>query len=88
MSPKSKAEFNLRSIQFPLANCLAKSVQEAELPALAVASGCNVFIFRNLRPYYKFVIPAEEAHPEEKKIWSVILDKPSLTASVSSRIET
>eukprot|EP00951_Prasinocladus_malaysianus_P003051 scaffold21689_cov19-Prasinocladus_malaysianus.AAC.1 len=47
---------------------------EAELPALAVASGCNVFIFRNLRPYYKFVIPAEEAHPEEKKIWSVATD--------------
>lgn len=28
------------------------------LPALAVAAGGCVYIFRNLRPYYKFVVPA------------------------------
>lgn len=40
-----------------------------ELPALAVASGSHVYIYRNLRPYYKFVLPPEDIHPEEETVW-------------------
>ena len=43
--------------------------QSAALPALAIAIGSNVFIYRNLRPYYKFALPKEVVHEEEKTIW-------------------
>jgi Bardet-Biedl syndrome 1 protein len=28
------------------------------IPALGVAAGAHIFIYRNLRPYYKFTLPA------------------------------
>lgn len=43
--------------------------QSPAIPALAIAIGSNVFIYRNLRPYYKFALPKEVPHEEEKTIW-------------------
>ena len=39
------------------------------MPSLAVASGSHVFIYRNLRPYYKFVLPPEDVNLEEQELW-------------------
>ena len=39
-------------------------------PALAVASGSYVYIYRNLRPYYKFSLPASEVDDEELNVWT------------------
>ncbi len=39
------------------------------LPALAVAAGAHIFIYRNLRPYYKFVLPPEDVNTEEQECW-------------------
>lgn len=41
------------------------------LPSLAVAAGSHIFIYRNLRPYYKFVLPPENVNTEEQDIWWV-----------------
>lgn len=39
------------------------------LPSLAVAAGSCIYIYRNLRPYYKFVLPPEDVNTEEQECW-------------------
>jgi Bardet-Biedl syndrome 1 protein len=41
------------------------------IPFLAVASGSHVYIYRNLRPFYKFVLPPEPVDPQEQEAWCV-----------------
>ena len=36
------------------------------LPSLAVAAGSHIYIYRNLRPYYKFQVPPEDVNTEEQ----------------------
>mmetsp|Transcript_47681 Transcript_47681/g.152835 ORF Transcript_47681/g.152835 Transcript_47681/m.152835 type:complete len:596 (+) Transcript_47681:319-2106(+) len=43
---------------------------QPRLPALAVASGSNIFIYRNLRPYYKFTLPPVVIDPSEAEVWN------------------
>ncbi|DBA70591.1 TPA: Bardet-Biedl syndrome 1 protein [Trebouxia sp. C0005] len=43
--------------------------QIPRIPALAVAVGPNVFIYRNLRPYFKFTLPPETVSDVEKTVW-------------------
>jgi len=38
-------------------------------PAVAVAAGAFVFIYRNLRPYYKFTLPPVDLDPKELAVW-------------------
>jgi Bardet-Biedl syndrome 1 protein len=42
---------------------------QASNPAIAVASGPFIYIYKNLRPYYKFTLPGQDVHPLEKDIW-------------------
>ncbi|DBA87232.1 TPA: Bardet-Biedl syndrome 1 protein [Trebouxia sp. C0004] len=44
-------------------------VQTPRIPALAVSVGPNVFIYRNLRPYFKFTLPPETVSDVEKTVW-------------------
>ena len=39
------------------------------LPSLAVAAGSHIYIYRNLRPYYKFALPPEDVNTEEQDVW-------------------
>lgn len=39
------------------------------IPAIAVASGSFIYIYRNFRPHYKFTIPASDINSEEIKVW-------------------
>ena len=39
-------------------------------PAVAVASGPYVFIYRNLRPYFKFTLPPVDIDKQERDIWA------------------
>ena len=45
--------------------------QTPRIPALAVAVGPRVFIYRNLRPYFKFTLPPETVSEVEKTVWCV-----------------
>ena len=38
--------------------------------ALAVASGSAVFLFKSLRPYYKYVLPPSQIAQVEKDVWN------------------
>ena len=44
-------------------------ITQPRLPFLAVASGSHVYIYRNLRPFYKFVLPPDPVDPQEQDIW-------------------
>lgn len=39
------------------------------VPVLAVAAGCHVYMFRSLKPYYKFVLPLQPCCSEEEQLW-------------------
>ncbi|KAF6257953.1 bardet-biedl syndrome 1 protein [Scenedesmus sp. NREL 46B-D3] len=42
------------------------------LPTLAVAAGPNVYMFRSLRPYYKFTLPTSALAPAEDAVWKQV----------------
>ncbi|CAH2324988.1 Bardet-Biedl syndrome 1 [Pelobates cultripes] len=42
---------------------------EPRTPAVAVASGPFIYVYKNLRPYFKFTLPAMEVNPLEKEVW-------------------
>ncbi|GFR47769.1 hypothetical protein Agub_g9536 [Astrephomene gubernaculifera] len=59
----------------PVAICSYISENTApRLPALAVAAGSNIYIYRNLRPYYKFPLPPENVNTEEQDVWQKVMD--------------
>lgn len=39
-------------------------------PAIAVASGAHIYIYKNMRPFYKFTLPALEVFPSEMEAWN------------------
>ncbi|XP_063002274.1 Bardet-Biedl syndrome 1 protein isoform X2 [Elgaria multicarinata webbii] len=42
---------------------------EPRMPAVAVASGPYIYVYKNLRPYFKFTLPLMEPNPTEKEVW-------------------
>nr|XP_006129762.1 Bardet-Biedl syndrome 1 protein isoform X1 [Pelodiscus sinensis] len=42
---------------------------EPRTPAVAVASGPFVYVYKNLRPYFKFTLPPLDANPLEQDVW-------------------
>ena len=43
---------------------------EPRVPAVAVASGAHIYIYKNMRPYFKFTLPTLEIYPAEKDLWA------------------
>jgi len=39
------------------------------MPAVGIAGGSYVFIYRHLRPYFKFSLPCVELDPQDESIW-------------------
>ncbi|PSN34157.1 hypothetical protein C0J52_10062 [Blattella germanica] len=52
---------------------------------IAVASGPNVYIYKNMRPYFKFSLPSMEVNPLEHDLWmeSVITSITTLKKSMA-----
>jgi Bardet-Biedl syndrome 1 protein len=42
---------------------------QPRVPTLAVAAGPHIYMFKNMRPYYKFTLPHNNANAEEDVIW-------------------
>jgi Bardet-Biedl syndrome 1 protein len=42
---------------------------EPKVPAIAVASGSNIYIYKNLRPGFQFVFPSLDVSGVERDIW-------------------
>lgn len=47
-----------------------KDQHEPRTPALALASGPCVYVYKNLRPYFKFSLPQLPANPLEEDLWN------------------
>lgn len=45
-------------------------LHEPRTPALAVASGPCVYLYKNLRPYFKFTLPSLPTNPLEVDLWN------------------
>ena len=59
-----------------------------ELPAVAVATNSSIFIYRGLRPFFKFTLPALDLHPKEVEVWATLGQSQELDpAVISSAIE-
>lgn len=43
---------------------------EPRTPAIAVASGPFIYIYKNLRPFFKFTLPSLEVNPLEQEVWT------------------
>ena len=52
--------------------CFYSDDKVPRLPAVAVAAGTHVFIYRNLRPYFKFTLPNVVLDDEEERIWNAV----------------
>lgn len=50
-------------------------LQQPRIPSIAIASGNFIFIYRNLRPYYKFTLPSVQLSSMETEIWSQLVDE-------------
>lgn len=37
--------------------------------AIAVASGPHIFVYKNMRPYFKFTLPVLEVNAVEEDLW-------------------
>lgn len=57
----------------PIATCtFYTDYKTPRRPILAVASGSFIFLYKNLQPYYKFVLPSNDIIAAEKEAWSSI----------------
>ncbi|XP_015251652.1 PREDICTED: Bardet-Biedl syndrome 1 protein [Cyprinodon variegatus] len=45
---------------------------EPRIPVVAVASGPCVYVYKNLRPYFKFTLPTLEINPVEQDMWQQV----------------
>ncbi|GAB6030980.1 Bardet-Biedl syndrome 1 protein [Chamberlinius hualienensis] len=42
---------------------------EPRVAAVGVACGSNIYIYKNLKPYFKFTLPSLDINPSEKDVW-------------------
>jgi Bardet-Biedl syndrome 1 protein len=62
------SEVDLQNV--PVAVCaLLLDSSGPRTPTVAVAAGSHVYMFQNLRSFYKFTLPAADAHPAEEAVW-------------------
>ncbi|XP_024913404.1 BBSome complex member BBS1 isoform X1 [Cynoglossus semilaevis] len=47
-------------------------LHEPRIPAVAVASGPCIYVYKNLRPYFKFTLPGLEVNPVEQDVWQQV----------------
>jgi hypothetical protein len=45
-------------------------LNKPQTPSVAVAAGSYIFIYRNLRPYYKFTLPPVDIEQVEQDVWA------------------
>ncbi|XP_056153450.1 Bardet-Biedl syndrome 1 protein [Lampris incognitus] len=47
-------------------------LHEPRIPAIAVASGPFIYVYKNLRPYFKFTLPGLEINALEQDVWQQV----------------
>ncbi|XP_023566372.1 Bardet-Biedl syndrome 1 protein isoform X2 [Octodon degus] len=67
--PAVLAESPLPSLPAAVATFLMEQ-HDSRTPALALASGPCVYVYKNLRPYFKFTLPQLPPNPLEQDLWN------------------
>ncbi|QDZ20277.1 Bardet-Biedl syndrome 1-like protein [Chloropicon primus] len=63
-------EAELKLVDNPVALCsVYGDNSKKRIPALCVAAGPHIYIYRNLRAYYKFTLPDLAFSDKEKQVW-------------------
>ncbi|XP_066279675.1 Bardet-Biedl syndrome 1 protein-like isoform X2 [Branchiostoma lanceolatum] len=58
-------------IDLPTAVCtFFMDTHDPRTPAVAVASGPYIYVYKNLRPYFKFTLPPLDVNPVEQDLWN------------------
>ena len=52
--------------------------------AIAVASGPCIYVYKNLRPYFKFTLPVLEIHQMEHEAWNQYKDVNMITCLLAA----
>ena len=61
---------DLKLLDAPTAICsFYPDAVTPRIPSIAVAAGAFIYIYRNLKPYYKFTMPVREVHIKEETAW-------------------
>ncbi|XP_069116574.1 BBSome complex member BBS1-like [Argopecten irradians] len=50
-------------------------ILEPRMPAIAVASGPYIYIYKNLRPYFKFTLPTLDVNSVELDLWTQVKEE-------------
>lgn len=62
------SELKLQDVPVALCALLLDS-QGPRVPTVTVAAGPHVYMFQNMRPFYKFTLPAAGTHAAEEAVW-------------------
>lgn len=62
-------------------------LNEPRTPAVAVASGPYIFVYKNLRPYFKFTLPSLMVEPREELLWEQLRESQVSKDSLIDGIE-
>lgn len=57
------------------------------MPALAIAISQFVYIFRNLKPFAKFVVPSETVNPDEVAVWNGLASGTLTTEAAEAKLQ-
>eukprot|EP00937_MAST-01D_sp_MAST-1D-sp2_P000085 g85.t1 len=74
-------------LDVPVALCaFYTDASEPRIPAVAVAAGPHVFIYRNLRPYFKFKLPLVALDEREMALWAELKASTATAAQGFARL--
>jgi Bardet-Biedl syndrome 1 protein len=57
---------------------------QPRVPAIAVASGSSIYIYKNLRPSFQFTLPPIDVNDVERDIWAKAKEVKQIVTRVSS----
>ena len=56
------------------------------IAAIAVASGPYIYVYKNLRPYFKFTLPTLEVNSQEQDLWNQCRDVSYVICHMASAV--
>ncbi|KAH7939544.1 hypothetical protein HPB52_013662 [Rhipicephalus sanguineus] len=81
---QQQGEQALAALPCGLAAFRTESAPPGQPPSVAVAAGSCLYVYRNLRPFYKFSLPHTAADEEEKEAWSKQQDPDALREALET----
>lgn len=81
-----QAQIKLFDYPVAVASFFMDLPDDMNVPSISVASGSAIFIYKNLKPFYKFTLPLCPTNSTEQEIWNEMTDKRIDTLSFRSKL--